>query len=148
MNKKQRKRIKRQLRRKSRCNSNMRIRDSKVGMKCPQCGIRMTKSSPPGKDPCSVTIEHIQPIDFLHGGNSNDSNIEIICDYCNNARNQLKQKYELEGDILPDKFWYLSIYHERSSNLTKLENIYPQEWGDLLQLLSVNDRSNKNSKAE
>jgi hypothetical protein len=108
----------------------------------------MTKSSPPGKDPCSVTIEHIQPIDFLHGGNSNDSNIEIICDYCNNARNQLKQKYELEGDILPDKFWYLSIYHERSSNLTKLENIYPQEWGDLLQLLSVNDRSNKNSKAE
>jgi len=126
----------------------MRFRDSKVGMKCPQCEISMTKSSPPGKDPCSVTIEHIQPMDLLHGGDSNISNIEIICDSCNNARNKLKQKYELKGDILPDKFWYLSLHNERPSNKTKLKNIYPQEWEDLLQLLSVNDRSRKNSKAE
>tara|TARA_B100001996_G_C18299462_1_gene454041 strand:+ start:84 stop:527 length:444 start_codon:yes stop_codon:yes gene_type:complete len=142
------KKKKKQLRRKSRSKSNMRFRDSKVGMQCPQCGVFMTESSPPGKNPCSVTIEHIQPMDFLHGGASNISNIEIICDSCNNARNKLKQKYELKGDILPDKFWYLSLYHELSSNKTKLNKIYPQEWDDLQQLFSVNFRSRNNSKAE
>ena len=140
MKKNNRKKIRTHLRRKSQNKRNLRFRNSKVGKKCPQCGYSMNKTSPPGKDPFSVTIEHIQPMDLVHGGDSNMSNLEIICYSCNNARNKLKQKYELKGDILPDKFWYSSIYHERPRNKINLIKIYPNEWSDLLQLLSIEEQ--------
>ena len=138
MNIKIRNKLKTLQRRKSRSKSNLRFRDSSVGRKCPQCGVSMTKSAPPGKDPCSVTIEHIQPLDSKHGGSYKRSNIEIICDNCNDSRNQLKKSYEKRGDILPDKFWYSSLYHEQPYYKKILEEIYPQEWGELRDTISRN----------
>ena len=81
--KKSNKRIMRHLRNKVRTLANLQFRDSKVGSECPQCNLSMTKSSPPGDDSSSVTIEHIIPIDLRYGGDNSSSNLEIICYSCN-----------------------------------------------------------------
>ena len=129
------KKLKNTYRRKSRSKSVLRFRDSSVGNECPQCGVSMTKSAPPGEDPSSVTIEHIQPLDFKYGGSCNLSNLEIICDSCNNKRNILKKNYEIRGDILPDKFWYASLYHKLPYYNKILQEIYSQEWEELQKLI-------------
>jgi len=120
------------------------FRDSHVGKECPQCeGTTMTSASAPGKDPCSVTIEHVQPVDEKHGGADNMSNLKIICSSCQCARNQLKQFFENCDDILPDKFWYASIRHKNPKYLRILIDIYPKEWGKLRELLSVKEQKKK-----
>tara|TARA_B100000470_G_C19656818_1_gene331337 strand:- start:164 stop:496 length:333 start_codon:yes stop_codon:yes gene_type:complete len=103
----------------------------------------MTSASAPGKDPCSVTTEHVQPVDEKHGGADNMSNLEIICSSCQCARNQLKQFFENCDDILPDKFWYASIKHKNPKYGRILTDIYLYEWDKLRELLSVKEQKKK-----
>ena len=123
------------LRKKARTPANLRFRDSKVGSECLQCNLPMTKSSPAGEDFSSVTIEHIVPLDPRYGGDSRSSNLEIICFSCNNGRNQYKKKNDDLGIILPDLFWWSSIYHNNHFCKKILLEFFPHEWDDLKNFL-------------
>ena len=124
------------LRKQARKTANLRLRDSKVGSACPQCNLLMTKSSPPGDDFSSVTIEHIVPIDPRYGGDSSPQNLEIICYSCNDGRNQFKKKNDNLDITLPALFWWSSINHSHQFYKRFLLDIYPLEWGQLKKFLS------------
>ena len=133
--KKSNKRIMKHLRNKVRTLANLQFRDSKVGSECLQCNLPMTKSSPPGDDSSSVTIEHIIPIDLRYGGDNSSSNLEIICYSCNDGRNQFKTKNDNLDIILPDLFWRASIYHCNHFYKKILLEIFPLEWDELKSFL-------------
>ena len=125
-------------RRRSQTNGAKAIRDSHVGKVCPQCGDLMTAATEPEEfDPFSVTIEHIQPVDPRHGGLDRKSNFKTICRSCQCARNQIKQFYENRNDILPDKFWLASIYHNEPRFKRILTDIFPNEWKKFREILSI-----------
>lgn len=68
-------------------------RNSKVGTKCPICGIIMGPSEE--NVHFSATIEHKVPL--ADGGKNCLSNIEICCKSCNNARNIVAIKLRSQG---------------------------------------------------
>ena len=76
------------------------FRDSKIGTKCPICGIIMGPSYE--NVDFSATIEHKVPL--ADGGKNCLSNIEICCKSCNNARNIVAIKLRRQG-LLGYSLW-------------------------------------------
>ena len=76
------------------------LRDSKVGTKCPICGVIMG----PSKENVdfSATIEHI--VRLADGGKNCLSNIVICCKSCNNARDIVAKELQRQG-LLGYSLW-------------------------------------------
>ena len=76
------------------------LRDSKVGTKCPICGIIMG----PSKENVdfSATIEHKTRL--ADGGKNCLSNIVICCKSCNNARDIVAKELQRQG-LLGYSLW-------------------------------------------
>tara|TARA_Y100000766_G_scaffold270121_1_gene267761 strand:+ start:619 stop:1017 length:399 start_codon:yes stop_codon:yes gene_type:complete len=87
------------------------LRDSKVGTKCPICGIIMG----PSKENVdfSATIEH--KVRLADGGKNCLSNIVICCKSCNNARDIVAKELQRQG------FLGYSLWAEHSINPRRSE---------------------------
>ena len=95
---------------------------SRIGLPCPSCGEIMT--GVPGH-PQYATLEHVIPLD--HGGTNHISNLDIICNSCNSARNYVKQYFDNRNRRVPREYWQCSL---RSSLLYIIDRYY-KEYHDI-----------------
>ena len=86
------------------------FRDSKVGTKCPICGIIMGPSNE--NVDFSATIEH--KVRLADGGKNCLSNIEICCKGCNNARDIVAKELQRQGLLGYTQWAVHSINPKRS----------------------------------
>ena len=77
---------------------------SRIGFPCPICGEIMVGD--PGH-PQSATLEHVIPLH--HGGTNHPSNLDVICNSCNSARNTVKQYFDARFRRVPFEYWQCSL---------------------------------------
>jgi len=103
------------------------LRSEKVGTICPVfgCDFVLTPSGPASDSrktaESAATVEHIRPL--ADGGPHCISNIAIICDQCQRARNALFISHR-ENNAFPPDYWTISL-------MSSMEHLLQAFYSDL-----------------
>ena len=108
-------------RRKTITKSMRNLRTEMVGTVCPVigCDFVLTPSGPAENSrnvaDSAATVEHIRPL--ADGGSHTISNVAIICNSCQKARNSL---FISRGsiNIFPREYWWISLMYNQDEILT------------------------------